>query len=60
MKDQFRSDERIAPRESAGVLILHGEADGIIPIRYGERLYALVPGEKAPGAFPGWRPQRSR
>jgi hypothetical protein len=45
MKDRFRSDLRIA-RVQAPVLILHGEADGIIPIQYGERLYALVPGEK--------------
>jgi len=45
MKDQFRSDQRIA-QVKAPVLILHGEADGIIPIRYGERLYGMVPGEK--------------
>jgi uncharacterized protein len=51
MKDQFRSDERIA-HVKAPVLILHGEADGIIPIQYGERLYALVPGEKRLVRFP--------
>lgn len=52
MKDQFRSDERIR-RVSAPVLILHGEADDIIPIRYAERLLALVPGEKRLVRFPG-------
>ena len=51
MKDQFRSDQRIA-RVKAPVLILHGEADGIIPIAYGERLYAMVPGEKRLVRFP--------
>lgn len=52
MKDQFRSDERIA-RVTAPVLILHGEADDIIPIRYGERLLAMVPGKKQMVRFPG-------
>ena len=54
MKDQFRSDQRIR-RVTAPVLILHGEADTIIPIRYAERLLALVPGEKRLVRFPdGW------
>ena len=52
MKDQFRSDERIA-RVKVPVLILHGEADQIIPIAYGERLYAMIPGEKRLVRFPG-------
>jgi len=51
MKDRFRSDLRIAGVQ-APVLILHGEADGIIPIQYGERLYALMPGEKRLMRFP--------
>ena len=51
MKDQFRSDQRIA-RVTAPVLILHGEADGIIPIQYGERLFAMTPGEKRLVRFP--------
>ena len=37
MKDQFRSDQRIA-RVKVPVLIMHGEADQVIPITYGERL----------------------
>ena len=45
MKDQFRSDLRIQ-LVKAPVLILHGEADDIIPIVYGERLLAMIPGEK--------------
>ena len=45
MKDQFRSDRRIR-QVTAPVLILHGEADDIMPIQYGERLLAMVPGKK--------------
>jgi uncharacterized protein len=45
MKDQFRSDQRIA-QVRVPVLILHGARDRIIPIRFGERLYELVPGPK--------------
>jgi fermentation-respiration switch protein FrsA (DUF1100 family) len=51
MKDQFRSDLRIA-RVTAPLLILHGEADDIIPIRYAERLLALAPGEKRMVSYP--------
>ena len=51
MKDQFRSDLRIV-QVKAPVLILHGEADGIIPISYGERLLAMVPGKKQMVRFP--------
>jgi fermentation-respiration switch protein FrsA (DUF1100 family) len=52
MKDQFRSDLRIA-RVTAPVLIMHGDADGIIPIRYGQRLLSLIPGRKRMIRFPG-------
>jgi fermentation-respiration switch protein FrsA (DUF1100 family) len=52
MKDQFRSDQRIG-HVSAPVLILHGEADNIIPIAYGERLLAMIPGKKRMVRFPG-------
>jgi fermentation-respiration switch protein FrsA (DUF1100 family) len=45
MKDQFRSDERIA-RVRAPVLVIHGEHDRVVPVRFGERLYALIPGPK--------------
>jgi fermentation-respiration switch protein FrsA (DUF1100 family) len=52
MKDQFRSDLRIKAVK-APVLILHGDADSIIPIRFGEQLLATVPGEKRMVRFPG-------
>ena len=52
MKDQFRSDLRIK-QVKAPVLILHGDGDNIIPIRYGERLLAMVPGEKRLVRFAG-------
>jgi len=41
MRDQFRSDQRIA-EVSAPVLILHGTRDTVVPFSYGERLYGLV------------------
>ena len=52
MKDQFRSDQRIA-RVKVPVLIMHGELDGIIPIAYGERLYAMIQSPKRFVRFPG-------
>lgn len=52
MKDQFRSDQRIR-NVAAPVLILHGEADRIVPIHYGERLLAMIPGKKLMVRFPG-------
>jgi uncharacterized protein len=45
MHDRFRSDERIG-RVTAPVLVLHGERDTVVPIRYGERLYALISAPK--------------
>jgi hypothetical protein len=45
MKDQFRSDQRIA-RVTAPILILHGTHDNVVPIRFGERLYAMIRGPK--------------
>ena len=47
MHDQFHSDRRIG-RVSAPVLVLHGDRDTIVPIRYGERLYELI---RAPKQF---------
>jgi len=40
IKDAFGSDRRIA-RVAAPILALHGELDTIVPIRFGERLFAL-------------------
>ena len=45
MHDTFRSDQRIG-KVSAPVLLLHGERDTVVPIRYGERLYALISAPK--------------
>src|SRR5450631_2365634 len=40
MKDTFHSDRRIG-RVTAPLLVLHGEQDNVVPIRFGERLFAL-------------------
>jgi pimeloyl-ACP methyl ester carboxylesterase len=45
IKDSFRSDLRIA-KVTAPVLVLHGARDNVVPIEYGERLYAMIPGRK--------------
>jgi hypothetical protein len=52
MKDQFRSDERIG-RVTAPVLILHGTDDRVVPISYGERLFALANEPKRMVRIPG-------
>jgi len=52
MRDTFRSDLRIA-QVKAPVLILHGDADAVVPIAYGERLYAMIPGQKQMVRFAG-------
>jgi fermentation-respiration switch protein FrsA (DUF1100 family) len=41
MKDQFRSDQHIA-QVKVPILILHGARDRVVPIAYGERLFALA------------------
>lgn len=41
MKDTWRSGERIG-QVTAPLLVLHGERDTIIPISFGERLFALA------------------
>jgi fermentation-respiration switch protein FrsA (DUF1100 family) len=41
IKDAFRSDRRIA-RVHAPILALHGERDSVVPIGFGERLFALA------------------
>jgi fermentation-respiration switch protein FrsA (DUF1100 family) len=51
MKDQFHSDQRIG-RVKAPLLILHGAQDRIIPISYGERLFALANEPKQFVRFP--------
>lgn len=51
MKDQFRSDLRIR-NVKAPVLILHGERDSVVPIRFGEQLFGMIAGEKKFARFP--------
>jgi uncharacterized protein len=47
MHDQFHSDRRIAA-VTAPILVLHGERDTAVPIRFGEALFELV---RAPKRF---------
>lgn len=51
LRDQFRSDERIV-RTHAPVLIMHGEKDSVVAMRFGETLFDLVPGRKRLVRFP--------
>jgi fermentation-respiration switch protein FrsA (DUF1100 family) len=51
MRDTFHSDQRIV-NVTAPVLIMHGEQDHTIPIRFGERLYALARDPKQMVRFP--------
>jgi len=41
IKDSFHSDRRIA-HVHAPLLIRHGEGDAVVPIRFGQRLFALA------------------
>ncbi|WP_027579713.1 alpha/beta hydrolase [Bradyrhizobium sp. Ai1a-2] len=52
MRDQFRSDERIA-HVKAPLLVMHGTDDPVIPIIFGERLFALAREPKQLVRFPG-------
>ena len=52
MRDQFHSDDRIA-RVSVPLLIMHGDADPAINIRFGERLFAMAREPKQFVRFPG-------
>lgn len=51
MLDTWRSDMRIV-RIKAPLLVLHGEQDRIVPISYGERLFALANEPKRMARFP--------
>ena len=51
MKDTWHSDERIG-RVAAPLLVLHGEEDRIVPIRFGEKLFALAREPKRLVRFP--------
>jgi hypothetical protein len=51
IKDAFRSDQRIA-RVKVPLLVLHGERDQVVPIKYGERLFELANEPKRMVRFP--------
>ena len=51
MKDTWHSDERIG-NVAAPLLVLHGEEDHIVPIRFGEKLFALAREPKRLVRFP--------
>lgn len=51
MKDTFRSDERLG-RVAAPLLVMHGEQDRIVPIRFAEKLFALAREPKRMVRFP--------
>jgi fermentation-respiration switch protein FrsA (DUF1100 family) len=52
VRDKFDSMAKIA-RVRCPIFIMHGTADQVIPIRYGERLYALAPSPKEMKVYPG-------
>jgi fermentation-respiration switch protein FrsA (DUF1100 family) len=52
MRDQFHSDQRIG-RVTVPLLIMHGEADPAINIKFGERLFAIAHEPKQFVRFPG-------
>jgi uncharacterized protein len=54
MKDQFHSDEQIQ-KVKAPILIIHAEHDQVIPISFGERLFAMAPEPKRFVRFPQGR-----
>ncbi len=51
IRDSFRSDERIA-KVDAPLLVLHGEEDRVVPVRFGEQLFALAREPKRMVRFP--------
>ncbi len=51
LKDTFHSDDRIAAAR-APLLLMHGEKDTVVPIRFGERLFALANEPKRMIRFP--------
>jgi uncharacterized protein len=51
IRDTFRSDLRIG-KVSAPVLVLHGDRDRVVPLRFGEALFALAREPKRMVRFP--------
>jgi fermentation-respiration switch protein FrsA (DUF1100 family) len=53
MKDQFHSVDFIG-KVTAPLLVIHGEADTLIPVRYGKALYAAANQPKELAVIPGF------
>jgi len=51
IKDPWRSDRRIV-NIHAPILVIHGDRDRVVPLRFGERLYALANEPKRMVRFP--------
>ncbi len=51
LRDRYHSDRRIGSVR-APVLVMHGAKDRVIPIRFGEQLYALANEPKRMVRFP--------
>jgi fermentation-respiration switch protein FrsA (DUF1100 family) len=51
MRDQFHSDRRIG-KVRAPLLVLHGERDVVVPISFGEKLFAMANEPKRMQRFP--------
>lgn len=52
VRDRYDSTAKIA-NVGCPIFIMHGTADRVIPIRYGERLYELAPSPKEMKVYPG-------
>ena len=52
MRDQFDSMSKIGALD-VPLLVLHGDRDTVIPVRFGRRLYAAAPGPKEMIELPG-------
>ena len=52
VKDRYNSTAKIG-KVRCPILIMHGTADRVIPIKFGERLFALAPSPKEMKVYPG-------
>ncbi len=52
LNDRYRSIDHI-PRVTAPILWVHGDRDGVIPIRFGHRLFAAATAEKTAAVVAG-------
>jgi fermentation-respiration switch protein FrsA (DUF1100 family) len=52
MTDRYETRRHIVD-VTAPLLVIHGEADDIVPVSMGREVYALAPGPKTLRTFPG-------